>query len=372
MILKGGDRLSDVDMLRADPGLLDLWGMKGFPRPNTLGELARRFSRRDIHGLAEVVMRTACQAIRAQGVKQVVLDLDSTLIASEVQIAQRSYEGFRGFNPLLGMLKAGTMSLAAFSLFRTGNAAPQANNLSLLRKITPFVKQCAPGVQLQVRIDSAGYNHRIMKYCDEENLDFVIGGEKFASMLELIEKMEDWEELRGGKFKEEVCEGIHFIGPEREGAAYRFVVVRRGKEQQALFPEFEYNYRLYFTNTDWDKHRVVHFYRGRGEAENTIKELKEGFALDHILSEEFLANAVFFQLQLLTYNFTQYFKATHLERSWWSMRIKQLRYRLINIAGVIVRHARKTVLRLPVHYKYRQTFHHIFHLLCVRRVELRL
>jgi len=57
MIIKGGDHLSEIDVLRADPGLLDISGMKSFPCPNTLGDLARRFSRRVVHRLGEVVIR---------------------------------------------------------------------------------------------------------------------------------------------------------------------------------------------------------------------------------------------------------------------------------------------------------------------------
>jgi len=104
----------------------------------------------------------------------------------------------------------------------------------------------------------------------------------------------------------------------------------------------------------WQK--VIRFYRKRGNAENVIRELKEGYAADHILSEDFLANAVFFQLQLLAYNLVEVFKYAHLDRSWWRLRIKQLRYRLLNIAGVVARQARRTVLRLSVHYRYVETF----------------
>ena len=164
-------------------------------------------------------------------------------------------------------------------------------------------------------------------------------------------------------------EAIHFVGPEKEGAAYRLIVVRKRNQQRALFPEFEYAYRLYLTNTDWSTHMVVRLYRKCAEAENIIRELKEGYALDHILSEDFLANAVFFQLQLLAYNLVQVFKLSHLNRLWWELRIKQLRYLLINIAGVVAPHARRTVLRLSVHYRYIETFRHIFQLL---QVELKL
>jgi hypothetical protein len=229
-------------------------------------------------------------------------------------------------------------------------------------------------MKLMVRIDSAGYNHRVMGYCDRWGHEFVIAGDEYECILEIIKGIDekDWEALERGREGEEVAEGVHFVGPERTGAAYRFVVRRRRKEQLALFPEFGYSYRLYFTNTAWAKSEVVHFYRDRGDAENVIKEEKEGYAVENILSEDFLANAAPFQMQLLAYNRVQYFKYTHLKKSWWALRIKQLRYRLINIAGVVVNHARKTILRLSPQYKYFETFRQIYHLLCVRRVELRI
>ena len=84
MIIKGGDRLSDIDLLRADPGLLSLLRMEGVPRPNTLADLARRFRGRDIHRLAECTMRLVVRALRVNKVRRVILDIDSTLIGSTV------------------------------------------------------------------------------------------------------------------------------------------------------------------------------------------------------------------------------------------------------------------------------------------------
>lgn len=372
MLIKGGRRLNDIDILSSDPGLLDILKMERFPRANTIGDLARKFTRRDIHKLAEIVMKLTSNIIRYKGLREIVIDIDSSLIASEVEIAEKTYEGFRGFNPLMGIIKAKELSMAGFSLFRPGNASPSANNLSLLKKISDYLRKNNPGIKVTVRMDSAGYNHRIMKYCDKEELGFVIAGDKYEIVLDTIAAIEEekWEKLKGSVIEEEVSESVHFVGPEKGGKAYRFVVTRRKNNQLALFPEFQYTYRVYFTNTDWDKHKVVHFYRKRGDAENVIKEEKEGFAIENILAEDFLANAAIFQMQLLAYNLVQYFKYTNLKRSWWNLRIKQLRFRLINIAGVVVNHARQTILRISVHYKYMETFHKIYHLLCIKRVEL--
>jgi len=158
--------------------------------------------------------------------------------------------------------------MAGFSLFRPGNASPSGNNLSFLRKNTKYLEEYNPGVKLMVRIDSAGYNHRIMRYCEREGHEFVIGGDKYEIILDTIAAINErkWEKLRDSVLEEEVAESVHFVGPEKGGDVYRFVVVRRKSRQMALFLEFQYTYRAYFTNTDWDKHKVVHFYRERGDA----------------------------------------------------------------------------------------------------------
>ena len=52
MLIKGGNRLSDIDVLRSDPGLMNILMMENFPRPNTISDLARKFRRKDVHHLA--------------------------------------------------------------------------------------------------------------------------------------------------------------------------------------------------------------------------------------------------------------------------------------------------------------------------------
>jgi len=372
MIIKGGDRLSDLDVLRADPGLLSLMRMESVPRPNTVADLARKFRRTDVHRLAECGMRMGVRALARRKPKRLILDIDSTLVESDMKIAKKTYEGFRGFNPLLGMVRGGGLNLAAFSVFRPGNEAPQEHNLSLVRKNIRYLKTHLPGRPIYVRSDAAGYNHRLMRYCQEEKVGFVIAGRDSEAIPQIIRGIRGWKELRGSGGKEEIGEAIHFVGPEKKGDAYRLIIVRRRNDQRALFPEWEYSYRIYVTNTPWSPTKVVRFYRRRGDAENVIRELKDGFGIDHILAEEFLAASVFFQLQLPAYNLVQVFKAEYLDRSWWVLRMKQLRYRLINIAGVVVRHARKTVLRLSIHYRHLETFQRVFQKLQIRPVEMRL
>ena len=60
-------------------------------------------------------------------------------------------------------------------------------------------------------------------------------------------------------------------------------------------------YRALATNlnlqTNWDEHKVVHFYNQRGEAsENRIKELRSDFGGAHLPCGDFGANAACFKL----------------------------------------------------------------------------
>jgi hypothetical protein len=96
-----------------------------------------------------------------------------------------------------------------------------------------------------------------------------------------------------------------------------------------------------------DAAAVVRFYRQRGEcSENRIKELKGGFGLNRLPSGDFFANAFYFQILLLAYNLFLLFKET-LQPDWRHHTIQTLRYKLYTIAGKVVHHARRTILRIP-------------------------
>ena len=126
MIIKGGDRLNDIDVLRADPGLLSLMRMPSVPRPKTIADLARKFRRRDVHRLAEIGMRLGVRALSKLKPRRLILDIDSTLIESDMKIAQKTHEGFRDFNALLGMVRGGGRTWRLFPCFGWGTRRPKS------------------------------------------------------------------------------------------------------------------------------------------------------------------------------------------------------------------------------------------------------
>ena len=91
---------------------------------------------------------------------------------------------------------------------------------------------------------------------------------------------------------------------------------------------------------------IVHFYRQRGDtSENRIKELKNGFNLNYLPTSHFQANALYFHIGTLAYNLFMLFKRI-LHTSWQKHTIQTIRYKLYNIAGKVINHARQMILKV--------------------------
>ena len=118
-------------------------------------------------------------------------------------------------------------------------------------------------------------------------------------------------------------------------------------------------YHVIATNADESisAQEVVSFYRKRGDtSENRIKELKNGFNLNYLPSSNFISNAFYFSIGVLAYNLFILFKQL-LQESWKKHTVTTLRYKFYRLAGKVVKHSRKTILK--VQEEYVEIFHAI-------------
>lgn len=95
-------------------------------------------------------------------------------------------------------------------------------------------------------------------------------------------------------------------------------------------------------------HEVLCWHNQRGQAENFHKELKIGFGLERRPCGDGGANAVFFRLGVLAYNLFIRFKRLTCPAAWAAHTIATVRWRLIQVAGRIIRHAGQVILKLVV------------------------
>lgn len=91
---------------------------------------------------------------------------------------------------------------------------------------------------------------------------------------------------------------------------------------------------------------VVHFYNGRGTAEQWIKEGKYAVNGTRLSCQKFVANQVRLWLFILAYNLGNFLRRLGLPRVVKEWSLRSLQVKLIKIGGRMMRHARRIVFQL--------------------------
>lgn len=353
-LIAGGEGLDDTRIIRADAGLKRLV-FPSLPAANSWGDFLRRFGHRGLHHLGMVASRQAL--LNCRGYRTLTLDIDSSLIESHKKAAKVGYKGFRGYNPVLAWLAEPDVFLAG--LFRDGNASPQCNLTSLLR----YCKRRLPkGTNLRVRADSAAYRLDFIDYCRRHDMRFTISADLDPAVVEAIEAIprKAWRLVVRGNDSFLLAETIHVpggAGSPYKLPAYRLIVTQRLSGQLELFkPVIKYRAILADFPESWSTEQVLDHHDDRGAAEKAIGELKNGYGLDKLPCGQLFANAAFFQIGLIAYNLVQTFKRFALPKGWKKFCIKNLRFRLLCQAAIIVRHARRLVLKISSTFPFFDVF----------------
>ena len=168
-------------------------------------------------------------------------------------------------------------------------------------------------------------------------------------MIKGIEE-QAWKEPEAG-CGYQVAETVHTMN--KTDRSFRLIVKRWVKPQRDLLetPENPYGYHAVASNwpeNQKDTKEVLLWHNQRGEAENFNKELKNGFGMEKMPCGESWANAVFFRIGVIAYNLFMGFKRLSSLEGWERQTIATFRWKLIQIAGRIIRHAGQVVLRLCV------------------------
>jgi len=350
MLHGGGRALEDLRELRAEVTLQKLLKIGDLPASCTVGDWLRRMGKdaRGLDGLERVNDYLTRKVMGKETDAEYVLDTDATIIESEKKAAQWTYQKVKGYQPLLGFLRSvnGTAEdgirlpgLIIADEFRNGNVPAGA-------KAVAFLKRCAEKVPegkriALVRADSAWYQAEVFNWCQDRRTGFAICADMDAAVKEAVRSIKDWKPYRGDR---EISETVHTMRDTKE--AFRLVVQRWPKEQPDLFDQDPYCYHAVATNREDTPEEVVKLYNGRGEIENWIKELKEGFGMDWMPCGEMHANAVYFRLGVLAYNLFVAMKALSLPRQWRKHTIATVRWRLYQIAGHVMWESRRVRLRL--------------------------
>jgi hypothetical protein len=304
------------------------------------------------------------------------LDMDATLTETLKKNALYSFEAEQAYHPLNTYWHERGVML--YSEFRDGNVTAGHEQLRVLKEALSYLPSGIKKVRL--RSDTAGYQHELLRYCDEENnkrfgrIEFAIGCDVIKAFRKAVAEVheKDWmpiyREINGklmetGKQWAEVCFVPAAIGHSKKGPAYRYLATREELKQSELpsmeksDEEFlspvmrmkERRYKVFgiVTNMDWAGDVLIQWLHQRcGKSEEAHAAIKNDFAGGQFPSGDFGENAVWWWIMILAFNLNVLMKRLVLGESWVNKRMKAIRFWFINIAGRVIEHARRLLVRI--------------------------
>lgn len=287
-----------------------------------------------------------------------VIDIDGVLIeaGSDKQHAAPTYKHGFGFHPLLAFLDATGEALAG--LLRPGNAGSgtAADHLELLEAALAQLPVDPANQQVICRTDAGGTSHELAAGCRARCVRF-IGGVRLSAQLAttvLTLPRSCWQSTVSADGSEvrdtgEVAEITGLVNMSGWPAGTRMLVRREQPHPgaQLRFTDLDgYRYQLFVTDLDEaDLAYLEALYRGRGRMECAIRDAKDT-GLANLPSHNFAINSAWLMLVLIAVDLLAWTKALCLDGALASAEPKRLRYTLLHTAGVLVRSARRTTLRL--------------------------
>ena len=363
LMLQGGGRsLEDIRELKADEGLMKLIDSEDIPNPDTAGDWLRRMGdletgQKGLKGLDEVRVAINRRIIKRDDREEYTLDADAMEVVGEKADALYTYKGNKGYMPMAGFLYE--IGICIYDEFREGNVAPaygQAGFYEECKKRMPGGKRIG-----FYRADSASYQVELINKLEADKVTWTITADMDEAIKGIIATISDkqWEEpVKGCGY--EVAETVHSMNKTRK--SFRLVIKREPWRQGKLFNKERYYYHVVATNWDEEKKtgdEVLQWHNQRGQAENFNKELKIGFAMEQMPCGQTEANAVFFRLGTIAYNLFVGFKRLSCPEEWIKHTIATFRWKMIQVAGRIVKHAGKVILKIAADIKKLMLFQEI-------------
>ena len=353
LMLQGGGRsLEDLRELRTEERLMKLIGREEIPEPDTVGDWLRRMGdpksgQLGLEGLDSVRDKINERVLKRDGIQEYTLDADATEIMGEKADALFTYNGNKGYMPMLGFLYENPVCL--LDEFREGNVAPAFGQKE-------FYLQCKERMPCGKRIgyyrgDSASYQAGLFNQLEADGVKYgiTVDQDKAVKLAIVMIPRGAWKEpVKGCGY--ELAETVHCMNETKK--AFRLVVKRESRRQGELF-EKEGPYFYHVIATNWleeekSTEEVLKWHNQRGQAENFNKELKIGLGMERMPCGQSYANAVFFRIGVIAYNLFIGFKRLACPESWMKQTIATFRWKMVQVAGRIVKHAGEVVMKLMI------------------------
>jgi hypothetical protein len=379
----GGDCVDDFKRLRDDSGLAELVGHE-LPSPPAALQFLYAFHEEKkieeaqqqrlpdqiayipeetppLEGLGGV-NRDLVQRFGERSPEQRIatVDQDTTIIESRNQQALPTYEGPRGYQPMLAVWAETGLVLA--DQFRDGNVPAQMEPLEVAQRAYAAL----PGTvnEYYYRGDSACHESGLVNWLRDEKreggpagrIGFAISARMSEALHRAIQAVPEgeWKQY-GDRHPTEIreCAEVPFVPSEKsekkDTKPLRYVAIRIRKKQGELFEDGSAARHFGVLSNRWELKaaQLIEWHREKaGTIELVHDILKNDLGAGVLPSKYFGANAAWLRLAVISHNVLTALKRLALPPELLTARPKRLRFLLFHLPGRLVNHARSLLLRL--------------------------
>ncbi|MCC6252136.1 MAG: IS1380 family transposase [Bacteroidia bacterium] len=356
----GANRFMHTEVTRNDVALAEIFDWDAVPAQDTYKRFFGKFTQPTNHQVSDYFYSWIFDNFQFDNF---TLDVDSSIITryGEQQGAKKGYnpnkKGRLSHHPLIAFVN--DVKLVANMWLRSGDTSSANNFLAFLEDTLAKLKNKKVSL---IRLDSGFFQSDILDYLEDSKKNYIIAAKFTHPIQRMIDTNNPWIPLDNGI---EICEQMYQSNSWK--IARKMVIVRQKIQERpkapgkslSLFSEDEihrnYRYSAYVTNLDFAPAEVWRLYRGRGDAENRIKELKYDFGFDSFNLNSFYATEAALTFAMIAYNIMSLFRTFVLQEK-TQKTLATLRYRTFAIGAYFEKTGDRLVLKIALSKKRRAWF----------------
>ncbi|MGH8701160.1 MAG: IS1380 family transposase [Burkholderiales bacterium] len=314
------------------------------------------------HVLADTVIDTQRRRLKGRATR-ITIDLDPT---DDPTHGQQEFTFFNGhYDTWCYLPVVATVTFtdereqfAVAAVLRPGNAPATRGARGILRRLLGKLRVAFPTATFRVRLDGGFAHPKLFTFLERQRVEYVVAMASNRRLEKRARRLMGKARLRS----KATGQTAHLYGETRYAAQSwkrkRRVII---KAEVVRHPgrEPKNNPRFVVTNLPDAPETVYHFYCGRGDVENRLKELHHGLELDRTSCSQFLANQFRVLLTLAAYILFQELRRRAARTACADAQVTTLRERLIKLAVWVQRSARRIVLHFPVSFPWLPTWRHL-------------
>jgi len=241
------------------------------------------------------------------------------------------------------------------SVLRPGNAPATRGARGILRRLLGKLRIAFPTATFRVRLDGGFAHPKLFTFLEQQQVEYVVAMASNARLEKRARRLMG----KARMLSKATGQTAHLYGETRY-AARKWTRKRRViiKAEVVRHPgrDPKNNPRFVVTNLADDPAAVYHFYCGRGDVENRLKELHHGLEMDRTSCERFLANQFRVLLTLAAYVLFQELRRRAAGTACADAQVTTLRERLLKLAVWVERSVRRIILHMPATFPWLPTW----------------